>query len=63
MEGFCYLLITPSGVRTILVSGGHCNNPRDTQERIKTVEKLVWSHFIRANLQSQETWELSPIFR
>ena len=63
MEGFCYLFITPSGVRTFLVSGGHCNNARDTQEHIKTVEKQVWFYFISANLQSQETWELSPIFR
>lgn len=30
MEGFCHLFITPSGVRTFLVSGGHCNNARDT---------------------------------
>ena len=30
MEGFFYLFITPSGVRTFLVSGGHCNNARDT---------------------------------
>ena len=30
MKGFCHLFITPSGVRTFLVSGGHCNNARDT---------------------------------
>ena len=30
MEGFCHLFITPSGVRTFLVSGSHCNNARDT---------------------------------
>ena len=55
MEGFCYLFITPSEVRTFLVSGGHCNNARDTQEHIERVEKQVWFYFIRANLQSRDT--------
>ena len=63
MEGFCYLFIAPSGVRTFFASGGHCNNARDTQEHITTVEKQFWFYFIRANLQSQDTWELSPSFR
>ena len=63
MEGFCSLFITPSGVRTFFASGGHCNNARDTQEHINTVEKQVCFQFIPANLQSQNTWELSPIFR
>ena len=30
MKGFCHLFITQPGVRIFLVSGGHCNNARDT---------------------------------
>ena len=38
--------VTPSGVRTFSLSGGHCNNTRDTQEHIKPVATQVWFYFI-----------------
>ena len=50
-NGMFVKFIRPSGVRTFSLSGGHCNNTRDTQEHIKTVAKQVWFYFIRWPMQ------------